>query len=200
VSILKAEESPLARVVAVHEGAKAILNDSHHINLRALDATVRSIRGGAQLRGFAEVSAQMRQWSQELHAAVTQVTKLSAEQVNVVSAFEKRVRMIHLLSAACNEPAAARLLSGRLDQARAEGRQIELSLREVGRKVRTLLEDLQQLGLMACVLSTSALIEAATAGTESKDLTIVSRDFADRSQKVTENIRVMLASDRQVSQ
>jgi hypothetical protein len=58
-----------------------------------------------------------------------------------------------------------------------------------------LLEDLQQLGLMACVLSTSALIEAAAAGKDSGDLTIVSKDFAERSQKVADNIRRMLASD-----
>jgi methyl-accepting chemotaxis protein len=198
VNRVKSEESPLARVVAVHEGAKAILSDSHQVNLRALDATVRSLRGGAQLRGFAEVSAQMRQWSQELHAAVKQVTEISADQVNLVSAYQKRMRMIHLLSAACSEPAASRMLARGLEQAKAEGQALETSLRQLKHRVRSLLEDLQQLGLMACVLSTSALIEAATAGADSKDLTIVSKDFAERSQKVTENIRLMLATDRQV--
>lgn len=193
---MKSEETPLARVVAVHEGAKAILHDSHQVNLRALDATVRSLRGGSQLRGFAEVSGQMRQWSQELHAAVKQVTQLSAEQVNVVSAFEKRMRMIHLLSAACSAPTAERLLSAQLDQARVRNQEIERSLQQLRRRVRGLLEDLQQLGLMACVLSTSALIEAATSGRDATDLTIVSKDFAERSQKVTENIRLMLATDR----
>jgi methyl-accepting chemotaxis protein len=196
---VKSSETQLEHVVAVHEGAKAILSDSHHVNLRALDATVRSLRGGTQLRGFAEVSAQMRQWSQELHAAVKQVTKLSAEQVNVVSAFEKHKRMLHLLSLGGREPAGARLLAQGLDEAAARGREIELALHKLQRQVRGLLEELQQLGLMACVLSTSALIEAATAGDESKNLTIVSRDFSERSQKVTENIRHMLASERKAS-
>lgn len=196
---MKSSETQLERVVAVHEGAKSILSDSHHVNLRALDATVRSLRGGTQLRGFAEVSAQMRQWSQELHAAVKQVTKLSAEQVNAVSAFEKHKRMLHLLSLGGREPASARMLAEGLKEAAARGHEIELALHKLQRRVRWLLEDLQQLGLMACVLSTSALIESATAGDESEDLTIVSRDFSDRSQKVTENIRRMLTSDRQVS-
>jgi len=196
---MRSSETQLERVVAVHEGAKSLLSDSHHVNLRALDATVRSLRGGTQLRGFAEVSAQMRQWSQELHSAVKQVTKLSAEQVNAVSAFEKHQRMLKLLALGGSEPAGARLLAQVLDSAGAQRRELELSLRKLQRQVRGLLEELQQLGLMACVLSTSALIEAATAGKESKDLTIVSKDFSERSQKVTENIRLMLASDRQAS-
>lgn len=195
----KSPDTPLERVVAVHEGAKAILIDSHQVNLRALDATVRSLRGGVQLRGFAEVSAQMRQWSQELHAAVKQVTAASADQVNVVSAFEKRMRMLHLLSSAASGPEAARLLAQGLDRARAEGAESEAALHKLQRRVRGLLEDLQQLGLMACVLSTSALIEAATGGDDAEDLTIVSKDFSERSQKVTENIRRMLASDRRLS-
>lgn len=194
----KSPDTPLERVVAVHEGAKAILGDSHQVNLRALDATVRSLRRGSQLRGFAEVSAQMRQWSQELHAAVKQVTAASAEQVNLVSAFEKRMRMLKLLSLAASEPDAARLLSQGLTRARSEGVELEAAMHKLQRRVRGLLEDLQQLGLMACVLSTSALIEAATAGDDAMDLTLVSRDFAERSQKVTENIRQMLARDRRV--
>ena len=196
---LRAAVTQLERVVAVHEGAKAILSDSHQVNLRALDATVRSLRRGSQLRGFAEVSAQMREWSQELHAAVEQVTKSSAEQVNVVSAFEKHKRTLHLLSAGGCEPASALLLAPALERVASQGREIELALQKLQRQVRRLLEDLQQLGLMACVLSTSALIEAATAGDDSQDLTTVSRDFSERSQKMTESIRRMLASDRQGS-
>lgn len=191
-------ETPLERVVAVYEGAKAILSDSHHVNLRALDAMVRSLRVGAELRGFAEVSTQMRQWSRELHAAVQQVTGFSAEQVSMVSAFEKRRRLIKLLAAASEEPAAQRLLAQTLAQAKLETEYTETALKKLKRSVRSSLEDLQQLGLMACVLSTSAQIEAAAGGSSADDLTLVSRDFAQRSEKVTENIRQMLASDRQV--
>lgn len=194
----KSPDTPLERVVAVHEGAKAILNDSHQVNLRALDATVRSLRRGSQLRGFAEVSSQMRQWSQELHTAIKQVTEASAEQVNLVSAFEKRMRMLNLLTSAASEPQASRLLFEGLERARAEGVELEEGMRKLQRRVRGLLEDLQQLGLMACVLSTSALIEASTAGDDANDLTLVSKDFSERSQKVTENIRQMLARDRRV--
>jgi hypothetical protein len=192
----KSPDTLLVRVVAVHEGAKTILGDTHHVNLRALDATVRSLRGGSQLRGFAEVSAQMRTWSQELHAAVKQVTAASAEQVNLVSAFEKRMRMLRLLTLAGGEPHAGQLLAEGLGRANADGAEIQAGLQKLQRRVRALLEDLQQLGLMACVLSTSALIEAATAGEYAEDLTIVSKDFAERSQKVAENIRQMLTSDR----
>ena len=194
----RACETPLERVVAVHEGAKAILSDSHHVNLRALDAMVRSLRAGAELRGFAEVSTQMRQWSRELHAAVEQVTGFSAEQVSMVSAFEKHRRLIKLLTAASEEPAAKRLLSQALTQAKIETEQTDAALKKLKRSVRSSLEDLQQLGLMACVLSTSAQIEAAAGGSSADDLALVSRDFAQRSEKVTENIRQMLASDQQV--
>jgi hypothetical protein len=189
----------LGRVVAVHEGAKAVLSDSHHVNLRALDAMVRSLRAGAELRGFAEVSEQMRQWSRELHAAVQQVTAYSADQVGMVSAFEKRRRLVKLLTTTCREqPSACKLLTPALEQAQVEAEQTEAALRQLRRRVRASLEDLQQLGLMACVLSSAALIEAAAGdGRRTADLTIVSKDFAERSEKVTENIRRMLASDRQ---
>jgi RNase adaptor protein for sRNA GlmZ degradation len=188
----------LGRVIAVHEGAKAILDDSHHVNLRALDAMVRSMRAGAELRGFAEVSTQMRQWSRELHGAVQQVTAFSADQVQMVSTFEKQRRSVKLLQAACSTPEAKRLLSPALTRAQADADAVILSLRQLRRKVRSALEDLQQLGLMACVLSSAALIEAAAGdAARSADLTIVSKEFAERSEKVTENIRRMLSSDRQ---
>lgn len=194
---MNTSETPLAHVVTVHETTKAILSDSHHVNLRALDATVRSLRGGTQLRAFAEVSAQMRQWSQELHTKVVQFTKLTAEQVNVFSAFEKHQRTVHFLTLASRDPHAARLLAQGLAQANAQGHEIEQTLLKLQRRVRGLLEELEQLGLMACVLSTSALIEAATSGDSARELTIVSQDFSERSQQVTESIRRMLASDRQ---
>ena len=188
----------LGRVIAVHEGAKSILDDSHHVNLRALDAMVRSMRAGAELRGFAEVSTQMRQWSRELHGAVQQVTAFSADQVTMVSAFEKQRRLVGLLQAACATPEAERFMAPALRRAGAESDKVRLSLRHLRRKVRSALEDLQQLGLMACVLSSAALIEAAAGdATRSADLTIVSKEFAERSEKVTESIRRMLSSDRQ---
>jgi len=188
----------LGRVVAVHEGAKAVLSDSHHVNLRALDAMVRSLRAGAELRGFAEVSEQMRQWSRELHAAVQQVTSFSADQVGMVSASEKRRRLVKLLSETCREPSANRLLAPALERAQQESETADAALRQLRRRVRATLEDLQQLGLMAMVLSSAALIEAAAGGgRRAVDLTIVSKDFAERSEKVTENIRRMLLSDRQ---
>jgi hypothetical protein len=191
------QTSNLAHVVELNECAKAILADTHQVNLRCLDAMVRSTRSGSKLRGFAEVSVQMRHWSRELYAGVNTGLALSAQQIGLMSAFVQKGRQVELLAAAMQEGHAQAALQSAYARVEAELLAVVEALALSRRKMRSALEDLEQLGLMACVLSRAALIEAASGNpAERHDLTIVSKEFADRSEKVTQTIRSMLASDR----
>ena len=190
----------LARIVASHEFAKSVLFHSHQVNLHALDAIVRGIQGGSTLRGFAEVSNQMRNWTRELHAAVSALTELSAQQVHLFSDFVKKRRLITLLTAADgggDESAALRASVGR--QA-AELEAAALELKRLRRRVRNALEDLVQLGLMARVLSSAAMIESMAGDTEQRsELMHVSKGFAERSEQIADLIRLMLRNDKELS-
>lgn len=196
-----AEHTELHRVVALNECAKIILDDSHQVNLRALDAIVRSMHAGAELRGFATVSQQMRVWSRELQIAVQHVTKLMAERVGLVSRLVKRRRLARLLVAtAGSDSDAATALAQVLASAQHEAEAAEEELKRLRRVIRGALEDLQQLGLMACVFSTTALIEASAGSAEQRrDLSNVSKEFGERSEQVTTRIRSMLMEDREIA-
>jgi methyl-accepting chemotaxis protein len=193
--------SDLAAVVEVNEAAKTILNASHQVNLRALDAMVRGFRAGDALRGFAEVSSQMRQWSAELDAAIRQVTELSGRQVQLVSASMRQRRMFELLTAAAQDASARPVLAEALSRWRAEFERSQSELQQFKRKLKAVLEEMEQLGLMACVLARAAAIEATSGTPEQRtELGIVSKEFAEHSERVAQNIHELLSNERRRSQ
>ena len=79
------DSSELRRVVELNEAAKALLRQSFEINLRALDAIVQSKRGGGALRGFDEVSSQIRLWSRDLQEKVESLWALGRSAVTSAS-------------------------------------------------------------------------------------------------------------------
>lgn len=187
----------LSGVVELNERAKRVLGDSHQIRLRAFDAIVRGIQGGARLRGFATVSEQMRGWGSELQTAVTELNKLTGERIALVSRVVKERRLANLLASAARTAPARAALAAIVTRVDEQLDALASELRRNRRRVRNALEDLRQLGLMACVLSTAAQLEAAAGNAEQfRDLTLVAKDFAERSNVVNETIRGMLARDR----
>jgi hypothetical protein len=193
--------SDLAAVVELNEAAKTILNASHQVNLRALDAMVRGLRAGDALRGFAEVSSQMRHWSAELAAAIRQVTELSGQQVQLVSASVRQRRLFELLTAAAQDASARLVLGESLARWQAEFEHSQRELQQFKRKLRVVLEEIEQLGLMACVLARAAAIEATSGTPEQRtELGIVSNQFAEHSERVAEKIRELLSNERKRAQ
>src|SRR5262245_45793346 len=150
----------LAKVVELNEGTKRILRVSDEVSLRALDAVVRSTRAGAALRGFVEVSSQMRNWSRELQSAVRQVSSLSGAQITNVSARVREERRLSLLEMATPSSLYGDSLLRATQRARALKTSLELNIARTHRETTRSLEELQQLGLMASLLSRAALIEA----------------------------------------
>jgi methyl-accepting chemotaxis protein len=187
----------LGAVVAMNESAKAILDASRQVNLRALDAMVRGQRAGEALRGFAEVSSQMRQWSRELDTAIRQVSELSGQQVQLVSALVRQRRLLTLLTAAAQDESARSALGEALSRWGQEHERAQRELHHFERKLMTILEEIEQLGLMACVLARAAAIEAAS-GTPQQclELGIVSKEFAEHSERIAQDIHRLLSNQR----
>lgn len=174
------------RVIALNEASKALVARSFQVSLIALGAIVQSRRAGNQLRGFDEVSSQMRQWSRDLHAELEKLGVLSQAYLERTSLRVKQARLLGLLEAAARQsgsPSAARALERR----QADQDRLDVTLRAAGRAVANLLGDIGQLGLMAVVLSRAAMIEAASGDEEQRlQLGQISREFYDNSQAVQE--------------
>jgi len=184
----------LRRVVELNEAAKALFRQSFGINLRALDAIVQRKRGGGALRGLDEVSSQIRLWSRELHQKVECLWALGRSAVASAS---------HLLQTRRVESFLERAVAGRgdtwasrsVEQSRAIVAGHLAELKTAWRRILDAIDDLNQLGLMACVLSRSALIEASTASDDEREkLVSVSRDFYKKSEEVVGIVQALAKS------
>ena len=190
----RAEE--LGQVVSLNEAAKRLLSRSFEINLRSLNAIVQSKRSDGRLRGFAEASSQIRTWSRELHGQLERLGGLGREAVGLASLFLRQQRTVGLLGPAARStghPDAQRALAG-AESALASHR---ASLRAIWRRIADVIDDLNQLGLMACVLSRTAMIEATAAEPAQRaQLQELTREFSLRSDEVVEIVRVLSTSAR----
>lgn len=180
----------LERVAALNEACKVLLERSFHVNLRALDAIVQSKRAGAALRGFDEVAGQMRNWSRDLHRDLERLVDCSRRVVGSTSTAAKNEHSLRLLTKAAavsGNAAAARVR----DEHREELDSLEHHIVRLWREVTTLLHDLDQLGMMAAVLSRSAMIEAASGSNEQRgQLGDVAREFYGNAQSVLETLQI----------
>jgi hypothetical protein len=191
------ESHGFGRVVALNEACKQLLARSFQVNLLALDAMVQSKRGGGRVRGFDEVSSQMRMWSRDLHAKLEQLGELSAEVVQRTSLLTKEAHVLRLIGEAVRSsghPGAQRALDECRDARDASSHALAIDWR----KIMELLSDLDQLGMMACVLSRSAMIEACGAGPELRtQLDHVSREFYANALSVVEILAAALKAMQQ---
>ena len=184
------------KVVILNEAAKALLARSAQVNLLALDAMVQSKRGDGNLRGFDEVSSQMRSWSRELHQELGQLGELSATLLSRTSLRSKHNRKLVLLEKANAASENADLRSACV-RCRAEQGSLDAALGRDMRRIRNLLGDIDQLGLMAIVLSRAAMIEAVSGDEQQRaQLHQVSSEFYRNSEAVLETIRSTIAAVR----
>jgi hypothetical protein len=179
----------LARVAALNEACKVLLERSFHVNLRALDAIVQSKRAGAALRGFDEVAGQMRTWSRDLHHELERLVECSRRVVVSTSLAAKNEQSLRLLSDAArlsSNAGAVRVRDERIEELAS----LDRNILRLWREARDLLHDLDQLGMMAAVLSRSAMIEAASGSDEQRgQLGEVAREFYSNAQAVLETLQ-----------
>ncbi len=177
------------QVVSLNEAAKRLLRRSFEINLHALNAIVQSKQSGDRLRGFNEAASQIRAWSGELHTQLERLGSLVREAVVQASRFVKRKHTAGLLLS------AVRRSGKQHGTAVVAGCEASLSahrseLRALWRRIVDAVDDLNQLGLMACVLSRSAIIEATAAEPEQRaQLEEVTKDFYAKSEEVVVIVR-----------
>lgn len=184
-------------VVALNQGARDLLSLSYRVNLLAIDAMLQSKRGGGDLKGFDEVSSQMRSWTRDLHDRLEELNVKCQAVVARTSLYCRRREVLRLLEAAVAQ-------SGNADLQRALG-QLREGLKDIGaeldsdwRIVRGRLADLDQQGTMAVVLSRSAMIEAATGGAEQRaQLGQVSKAFYEHSQSAVQTLKSLLRQFRE---
>jgi len=191
------EQANFNRVAGLNEAAKELVARSYQVNLLALDAMVQSKRGGSSLRGFDEVSSQMRRWSRDLHVELERLAALSRRVVGEVSTASKDAHLLRLLQRAADSssnPVATQAFAAR----RAIQLDHEQGLARLWREVSDVLGDLDQLGMMAVVLSRSAMIEAASGAAEQRaQLGYVSQEFYRNSETVVNVLKTALKEQRQ---
>lgn len=181
-----------ARVVILNETAKELIARSFRVNLLALDAMVQSKRGGNSLRGFDEVSSQMRSWSRDLHQELERLGELSQKVVAEASTHCKEAHLLRLLDAAAAQSKNA-AAEAALTLHRAEQLVRESEMRRTWRLVRDAVGDLNQLGLMAVVLSRAAMIEASGGSPEQRaQLSDVSQEFYRNAEAVVNALKGLL--------
>ena len=185
-------QGELNQVVSLNEAAKVLSRCSFEINLRALDAIVQSKRSGRRLRGFDEVSTQMRTWSRELVQQLDELRALSCEALGLASLFIRQRRMTGLMTSALASSAfpGASAMQATVS-ATLEGRQADLKI--LWRRIIAAVEGLNLQGMMACVLSRSALIEATSSPDAEQRVQLghVSQDFYKKSDEVVEIVRAL---------
>ena len=185
-----------ARVVMLNEAAKLLLARSLRVNLLALDAMVQSKRGNGSVRGFDEVSSQMLGWSRDLHALLLRLGELSATVVNRTSSDAKDAHALNILARAV-ELSLAPLVRAAHERLSVQHTAGQLAILQGWRQIDDVLADLEQMAMMACVLSRSAMIEASSAGPELRDqLSNVSQAFNAHAQSVVDILSDLLRAMR----
>lgn len=180
-------------VVALNDASKVMSEHSREVRLRALDALVRSAKdSSAALAGFREVSLQMRRWSDDLSAQLTRIRKLSGDSVTQESYYRTLKRRGRLLAEAAlksGNPA----LKARLDAYRQKERAAQLERNKRLAATAQELDELRQLGLMAIVLSRTAMIEASAANPKDRAvLSSVALEFGEHADAVLQLGKTLL--------
>ncbi|MFZ5439916.1 MAG: hypothetical protein ACOZQL_07890 [Myxococcota bacterium] len=180
-------------VVALNDASKVMSEHAREVRLRALDALVRSARDASQaLAGFREVSLQMRRWSDDLSTQLTRLRKLSAESVTQESSYRTLRRRGRLLAEAALQSGNAELKQ-RLELYRQRERAAQQERNKRLAATAQELDDLRQLGLMAIVLSRTAMIEASSANPRDRAvLSSVALEFGNHADAVLQLGKTLL--------
>ncbi len=175
----------LTVVVALNEAAKSMSERASLVRICALDAQVRNAKDrSATLAGFREVSLQMRRWSDDLSQQLDRLRKLCSESVQEESAYRTLQRKARVLRSAEQESHSKHLLQcvSSMEARESNARQ---KRRDALARMVIELDDLRQLGMMAVVLSRTAMIEVASALPEERAVLVhVAQEFGTHAEAV----------------
>ncbi len=186
-------QDELHNVVERNEAAKQMRKSAAQVRLRSLDALIRSSRiRSNRLAGFREVSQQMRRWSDELERELGTLAGVCSEAVMLECTRRNQQRRRRLLTQAYkSSPRHQSALRAAKDST------VEVSYRKGLRSTIVQLERLSQLGLMAVVLSRTALFEATNAvGDERAILVQAANEFRTHADAVSQLVATLLPGAR----
>ncbi len=184
--------SELARIVRVNEEIKAIVSTAFRINLMALNAIFLAKRAGNAALGFGVLSNELRRFAQELTRHMATLRDMTSGSVGSVTGVVQQQRTSAILAEAIR-------LSGDsvpgVREARRRGAtrlaEQQACLRSLDQRLRSAVEETQQLVELGGVLARSAKIEAAYGGTFSPALMQVSTDFAEVIAQIKRSLEIL---------
>ena len=182
----------LACIVRVNEEIKAVVATACRINLMALNAIFLAKRAGNAALGFGVLSNELRRFAQDLTRHMSSLRDMTSGSVGSVTGVVQQHRTSRILAEAIR-------LSGDgvpgVREARRRGAarlaQQHASLRSLDIRLRTAVEDTQQLVELGGVLARSAKIEAAYGGGFSPALMQVSTDFAEVIAQIKRSLELL---------
>ncbi|HRH73335.1 chemotaxis protein [Zoogloea sp.] len=190
---LKAPASgELARIVRVNEEIKAIVSTAFRINLMALNAIFLAKRAGNAALGFGVLSNELRRFAQDLTRHMSSLRDMTSGSVGSVTGVVQHQRTSAILAKAIR-------LSGEgvpgVREARRRGAarlaEQQSRLRSLDLRLRSAVEETQQLVELGGVLARSAKIEAAYGGSFSPALMQVSTDFAEVIAQIKRSLEIL---------
>jgi hypothetical protein len=170
----------LSGIVRVNEEIKAIVATACRINLMALNAIFLAKRAGNAALGFGVLSNELRRFAQDLTRHMASLRDMTSGSVGCVTGVVQQQRYCRFMAEALRL-SAPDLPGAREVRRRGAARlaEQEARLRTLDMRLRTAVEETQQLVELGGVLARSAKIEAAYGGTFSPALMQVSTDFAE---------------------
>ncbi|NML27550.1 methyl-accepting chemotaxis domain-containing protein [Zoogloea dura] len=184
--------SELARIVRVNEEIKAIVATAFRINLMALNAIFLAKRAGNAALGFGVLSNELRRFAQDLTRNMSSLRDMTSGSVGSVTGVVQYQRNSSILAEAIRlsgdgVPGARE--ARRRGAARLAAQQAKLRALDI--RLRSAVEETQQLVELGGVLARSAKIEAAYGGTFSPALMQVSTDFAEVIAQIKRSLEIL---------
>lgn len=184
--------SELARIVRVNEEIKAIVATAFRINLMALNAIFLAKRAGNAALGFGVLSNELRRFAQDLTRNMSSLRDMTSGSVGSVTGVVQYQRNSSILAEALRlsgdgVPGARE--ARRRGAARLAAQQAKLRALDI--RLRSAVEETQQLVELGGVLARSAKIEAAYGGTFSPALMQVSTDFAEVIAQIKRSLEIL---------
>ncbi|KAB2967447.1 chemotaxis protein [Zoogloea sp.] len=184
--------SELARIVRVNEEIKAIVATAFRINLMALNAIFLAKRAGNAALGFGVLSNELRRFAQDLTRNMSSLRDMTSGSVGSVTGVVQYQRNSAILAEAIRlsgEGVPGAREARRRGAARLSAQQGKLRALDI--RLRSAVEETQQLVELGGVLARSAKIEAAYGGTFSPALMQVSTDFAEVIAQIKRSLEIL---------
>lgn len=171
------EREPLRLVVRVNKGIREVIGISRRVNLVALNAMLAAQQSGAQARGFAVVSSELRQFSGQLDQQMRDLDRFIYSLVHTVAEAARIHRHRGHFEGVADYATDGGSLTGARQRIDTLQQEIDDASDEGWRGLRQRLNQALRLCGTGVALSRAAKIEAVYGSSPSCDLRQVAEDI-----------------------